>query len=326
FHGLFYLAPTQNAYMCRLRIPNGILGHWQLAGVADLAEAHGGGYAHVTTRANLQIRDVMPHGAIALIEGLAAIGIPTKGTGADNIRNVTGSPTAGIDPQELLDTRPYANAWHHHILNDRSLYGLPRKFNVAFDGGGIIPVLEDTNDIAFTAVRVEEGRGTDRGVWFRLGLGGITGHQGFAKFGGVYVKAEGAVALAGRTAAGFQPRGRRTRQKKAPPQVCARCLRSRPVSGRGGDQARSQADAASSRGGLRAQPPASPGPHRFPSPEADWQGVGRCRAARWQAHVRADARAGQDRARTGRRRYPPHGVAEPSALRDRALGCATGGR
>ena len=58
FHGLFYVAPTQNSYMCRLRIPNGILTHWQFAGIADLAERYGGGYAHVTTRANLQIREV----------------------------------------------------------------------------------------------------------------------------------------------------------------------------------------------------------------------------------------------------------------------------
>ena len=117
-----------------------------------------------------------------LIEGLASLGLTTKGTGADNIRNVTGSPTAGIDPQELIDTRPYARAWHHHILNDRSLYGLPRKFNVGFDGGGVIPVLEDTNDIAFTAVTVGEGAGVDAGVWFRLGIGGITGHEDFAKY------------------------------------------------------------------------------------------------------------------------------------------------
>ncbi len=215
FHGLFYLAPTQSSYMCRLRIPNGILTHWQLAGVADLAQAHGGGYAHVTTRANLQIRDVMPHGAIPLIEGLAGLGIPTKGTGADNIRNVTGSPTAGIDPQELIDTRPYAKAWHHHILNDRSLYGLPRKFNVGFDGGGAIPVLEDTNDIAFTAVRVSEGAGVDAGVWFRLGIGGITGHQDFAKYGGVYVRPEEAVAVADAIVRVFIANGDRTDRKKA---------------------------------------------------------------------------------------------------------------
>ena len=157
FHGLYYVAPAQNSYMCRLRIPNGILTHWQLAGVADIAERYCHGYAHVTTRANLQVREIGAEHAIAVLEDLAEIGLVAKGSGADNIRNVTGSPTAGIDAQELLDTRPFARAWHHHILNDRSLYGLPRKFNVAFDGGGIIPVLEDTNDIAFTAVQVGDG-------------------------------------------------------------------------------------------------------------------------------------------------------------------------
>jgi len=123
-------------------------------------------------------------------------------------------PTAGIDPQELLDTRPYTRAWHHHILNDRSLSGLPRKFNVGFDGGGAIPVLEDTNDIAFTAVRVGEARGADE-VWFRLGVGGITGHQDFAKFGGVYVKPEDAVAVADAIVRVFIVNGDRTDRKKA---------------------------------------------------------------------------------------------------------------
>jgi ferredoxin-nitrite reductase len=215
FHGLFYVAPTQNSYMCRLRIPNGILAHWQFAAIADLATAYGGGYTHVTTRANLQIREVMPQGAVPLLEGLADIGVATKGTGADNIRNVTGSPTAGIDPQELIDTRPFARAWHHHILNDRSLYGLPRKFNVGFDGGGAIPVLEDTNDIAFTAVTVGEGAGAEPGVWFRLGIGGITGHEDFAKCGGVYVRPDEAATVADAIVRVYIAHGDRTDRKKA---------------------------------------------------------------------------------------------------------------
>jgi ferredoxin-nitrite reductase len=215
FHGLFYVAPTQNSYMCRLRIPNGILNHWQFAGVAELAEKLGGGYTHATTRANLQIREIMPNNAIALIEGLEALGITTKGTGADNIRNVTGSPTAGIDAQELIDTRPYARAWHYHIANDRSLFGLPRKFNVAFDGGGVIPVLEDTNDIAFTAVTVGADAGVEPGVWFRLGIGGITGHEDFAKYGNVYVKPVDAVVVADAIVRVFIDHGDRTDRKKA---------------------------------------------------------------------------------------------------------------
>jgi ferredoxin-nitrite reductase len=215
FHGLFYVAPTQNSYMCRLRIPNGILNHWQFAGVADLAEKLGGGYTHATTRANLQIREIMPDKAVALIEGLEALGITTKGTGADNIRNVTGSPTAGIDPQELIDTRPYTRAWHYHIANDRSLFGLPRKFNVAFDGGGVIPVLEDTNDIAFTAVTASAKAGAGSDVWFRLGIGGITGHEDFAKYGNVYVTPEDAVAVADAIVRVFIDHGDRTDRKKA---------------------------------------------------------------------------------------------------------------
>jgi ferredoxin-nitrite reductase len=215
FHGLYYVAPTQDSYMCRLRIPNGILTHWQFAGIADLAERYGGGYAHVTTRANLQIREIKAENGIALLEGLTDLGVVCKGSGADNIRNVTGAATAGIDPQELLDTRPYAKAWHHHILNDRSLYGLPRKFNVAFDGGGLIPVLEDTNDIAFTAVAVSAGSGSEPGVWFRLGLGGITGHEDFARPTGTYVKPHDAVAVSDAIVRVFIDHGDRTDRKKA---------------------------------------------------------------------------------------------------------------
>ena len=67
WYGLFYVAPNQNSYRCRLRMPNGILAHWQFAGVADLAERYGGGYAHVTTRANLQVREIEAKHAVAMI-------------------------------------------------------------------------------------------------------------------------------------------------------------------------------------------------------------------------------------------------------------------
>ena len=215
FHGLFYVAPAQPNFMCRLRIPNGILQHWQLAEVANLAERHGGGYAHVSTRANLQIREIEAPHAVPLIEGLADIGLTPKGSGADNIRNVTGSPTAGIDPQELIDTRPHARDWHHHIINQRLLYGLPRKFNVAFDGGGAIPVLEDTNDIAFTAVTVADGFGVAPGIWYRLGLGGITGHHDFARPTGVYLPPGESTAVADAIVRVFIDEGNRTDRTKA---------------------------------------------------------------------------------------------------------------
>ncbi|SDS20141.1 NirA family protein [Bradyrhizobium canariense] len=215
YYGLFYVAPTQDSYMCRLRIPNGILTHWQFAGVADLAERYAGGYSHVTTRANIQLREIPPKHTVGLIEGIQDIGLCSRGSGADNIRNVTGTPTAGIDPVELIDTREYAREWHYHILNDRSLTGLPRKFNVAFDGAGRIAVLEDTNDIAFAAVEVKDGFGAAPGVWFRLGIGGITGHRDFAKQTGIIVKPEDATMVADAIVRVFIETGDRTNRLKA---------------------------------------------------------------------------------------------------------------
>jgi ferredoxin-nitrite reductase len=215
FHGLFYVAPAQDSFMCRLRIPNGILDAWQLRGIADLAERYGGGYAHITTRANLQVREIRASQGIAVLESLAALGLTGRGAGADNIRNVTGSPAAGIDPSELLDTRAYAREWHWHILNDRSLYGLPRKFNVAFDGGGRIPVLEETNDIGFRAVRAVEGASVSAGIYFRLALGGITGHKDIARDTGVVLAPDEATEVADAVVRVFIAHGDRTNRQKA---------------------------------------------------------------------------------------------------------------
>ncbi|MDB5500590.1 MAG: nirA [Tardiphaga sp.] len=215
YYGLFYVGPTQDSYMSRLRIPNGIMKHWQFAGLADLIEPLCGPFANVTTRANLQVREIPPKNAVALIEGIQDLGLCSRGSGADNIRNVTGTPTAGIDPQELLDTRPYAREWHYHILNDRSLTGLPRKFNVAFDGAGKIAVLEDTNDIAFAAVEVKDGFGVDAGVWFKLGIGGITGHKDFATDTGIIVRPADATKVSDAIVRVFIDLGDRTNRLKA---------------------------------------------------------------------------------------------------------------
>jgi ferredoxin-nitrite reductase len=215
FFGMFYVAPAQNAFMCRLRIPNGILTAAQFRGVAAIADDLGGGYADITTRANLQIREIRADGPPEVLIRLSEIGLTSRGSGADNIRNVTGSPTAGIDPQELVDTRPHARALHHFILHHHELYGLPRKFNIAFDGGGRIPVLEDTNDIAFTAVVVEDGFGVPPGVYFRLALGGITGHRDFARETGVILPPEDATRVSNAILRVFIAEGARSDRTKA---------------------------------------------------------------------------------------------------------------
>ena len=215
FHGLFHVAPAQNSFMLRLRNPNGILDTYKLRAVAAIAEDFGGGYAHVTTRANLQIREIGPQNPLRVLERLAEAGLTSRGAGADNIRNITGNPTAGIDPQELYDTRPLGLALYHAILNHRELYGLPRKFNIAFDGGGAVASLEDTNDIGFSAVRVGAGRSVGPGVYFRVAVGGVTGHGDFAGDLGVVIAPEECVPVAVAIVKVFIDEGDRTDRKRA---------------------------------------------------------------------------------------------------------------
>jgi len=234
FHGLFYVAPAQNSFMVRLRIPAGELTSTQLHGIADMAADWGNGVAHITTRANIQLRELPPRNIVKVLVRLQELGLTSRGSGADNIRNITASPNSGFDPDELIDVRPYAKGLHHYILNHRDLYGLPRKFNIAFDNGGSLSAAADTNDIGFMAVRVTEKSlaavgGASRpddsrdkpaptvstGVFFRVQLGGITGHKDFAKDTGLLVKPSDLVAVAAAMVRVFNEHGCRTDRKKA---------------------------------------------------------------------------------------------------------------
>ncbi len=210
FHGLFYTAPNQDSYMCRLRLPNGILTAAQTRGVAEMADRRAGGYTHVTTRANLQVREIPAEEPTNVLMDLQDLGIINRGSGADNIRNITGDPLAGVDPQALIDTRDLCRSMHYHILYHRELYGLPRKFNIAFNGGGIVRGVSDTNDIDFTAVR-----GSDGEVWFRVGIGGVPGHDAFADHSGWLVTPDQCVPMADAILRVYAEEGCRSDRKKA---------------------------------------------------------------------------------------------------------------
>ena len=175
YQGLFYVAPAQDSFMCRLRIPNGILSAWQFRGLADAADAYGGGYADVTTRANLQIREIGAAHAVDLLNAVQALGLTVARLGRrqhpqhhrqpDRRHRPAGTDRhpaavqrhAPLHPQSPRDVRPAAQVQHR----------LRRRRSCAD--------LEDTNDIGFVACQVTEG--IEPGVYFRLQLGGITGHQ-----------------------------------------------------------------------------------------------------------------------------------------------------
>lgn len=215
WNGLFYLTPQKEAFMARLRIPGGQLKTFQLREIARVADELTTGYVQITTRANFQIRLIEPKDTPEVLRRIQSVGLHTRGAGADNIRNITCNPTAGVDPTELIDTLPFAHQLSQIILHDRAFFNLPRKFNVAFDGGGLIGSVEDTNDIGVKAVKVEGVEHIAPGIYFRFKLGGATGHKAFAQDLGVLVAPEQVLKVVTAIIRVFIANGNRTDRKKA---------------------------------------------------------------------------------------------------------------
>lgn len=216
WNGLFWLAPTKEGYMSRLRIPGGVVKSFQLRELAAIAKELTTGYVQITTRANFQLRMIEPKNAPEFLRRIQSVGLTSRGAGADNIRNITANPTAGIDPYELIDVTPFVNQTAQYIINHREFYDLPRKFNIAFDGGGLIGSVEDTNDIGLKAVKLEQPTGElQPGVYFRVSLGGATGHKAFAQDLGVLVKPADLVKVTMALVRVFIRNGNRGNRKKA---------------------------------------------------------------------------------------------------------------
>ena len=192
--GLFYGTPAQDGFLMRLRIPGGWLYPQQARKIATLAEQWGSETIQVTNRANLQIRSVHTIPTLEAFQALQALGVAAQNPDVDHLRNLMASPTAGIDPQALLDTRPLVQALDAYIQSHPELVDLPAKFSIGIDGGEAVGIGTRSaigwehryNEIQLSAVLVEPH---DRGImqptvthpgyqvppptpYFRLALGG----------------------------------------------------------------------------------------------------------------------------------------------------------
>lgn len=187
WNGLFWLAPLHEGYMCRLRLPGGKITAHQFRELASISDDLASGYLQLTTRSNIQVRVIQPQDTVELLRRLESCGLKSRGSGADNLRNFTASPVSGYDPHEIIDVMPFIDELAHLVVNSDEFYDLPRKFNISFDGGGLIGVAEDTNDIGMRAVKM------DGEVYLRILLGGVTGHREFAEDSGFLCRPDEAV-------------------------------------------------------------------------------------------------------------------------------------
>mmetsp|Transcript_2644 Transcript_2644/g.5730 ORF Transcript_2644/g.5730 Transcript_2644/m.5730 type:complete len:595 (+) Transcript_2644:228-2012(+) len=134
---------TPGQFMMRLKVPNGIVNSDLLRFYAKCVEKYGeGGVVDITTRANIQLRGVKIEDAPDIIDGLHARNQTSFQSALDSVRNMVGSPLAGIDDQEMVDTRELCNALNDlvsldPVTNTRGnpqWANLPRKFNMAISG------------------------------------------------------------------------------------------------------------------------------------------------------------------------------------------------
>jgi ferredoxin-nitrite reductase len=140
--------------MLRMRIANGILSAEQIRVLASIVQRYGDeGSADITTRQNLQLRGIRFEDFPEIFKQLHQAGLTSIQSGMDNVRNITGSPVAGIDAGEFIDTLPLCQAIQDAITNqgegNPEFTNLPRKFNIAVAGGRDNSVHAEINDLAY---------------------------------------------------------------------------------------------------------------------------------------------------------------------------------
>lgn len=152
--GIFFRPVTPGKFMLRLRMPHGYIVSSQMRTLAEIVQRYGDdGNVDITTRQNFQLRGVRLEDIPDIFQRLENAGLTSVQSGMDNVRNITGSPVAGLDAEELIDTRGLVRKVQDMITNNSkgnlAFTNLPRKFNIAIAGCRDNSVHAEINDIAF---------------------------------------------------------------------------------------------------------------------------------------------------------------------------------
>ena len=142
--------------LMRVRLPGGVLSTAAARALAGVADSVGAGPIELTNRANLQVRGIPVGRVNEARDALVAAGLALPDGAADERRNVLSSPTAGVDRQELVDTRAVVAAVADRLASPDAV-GLSPKFGIAVDGGGAVHVRGRTHDLTLGALACSDG-------------------------------------------------------------------------------------------------------------------------------------------------------------------------
>ena len=121
--------------MIRVKIPGGILTPEAMEGLGEVSDKYAPlGKGHITTRENVQFHHIPLAQCPEVLRLLGATGLTTREACGNTVRNVVGSPYAGVDPDEVFDPTPYLAAYVRFGVRHPITQGFPRKFKSAFTG------------------------------------------------------------------------------------------------------------------------------------------------------------------------------------------------
>jgi sulfite reductase (NADPH) hemoprotein beta-component len=160
----------RHAPMLRVAVPYGALSSAQLRTLAKIAREYDRGYAHFTTRQNLQYNWIPLARAADVMDELAAVDMHGIQTSGNCIRNITSDAFAGVAPDEVVDPRPYCEILRQWSTLHPEFAFLPRKFKIAVSGAREDRAAIGWHDIGLQLVKNEVGE-----VGFEVFVGGGMG-------------------------------------------------------------------------------------------------------------------------------------------------------
>lgn len=161
----------QGVQMIRIKLPFGKVTARQLRRIAAVSDEYSNGHLHITTRQDIQIHHVSLDRTPELWAELEKDDVTLREACGNTVRNVTASPTAGIDPNEPFDVAPYADAVYRYFLRKPFGQELGRKIKIAFSANDSDDAYSFIHDFGFIPKIVNGERG------FKVLVGGGLGAQ-----------------------------------------------------------------------------------------------------------------------------------------------------
>jgi len=158
------------APMLRIAVPYGLLSSTQVRKLAEIARNYDKGYAHISTRTNVQFNWPELEDVPQILAELATVQMHAIQTSGNCIRNTTTDQFAGVAKDELIDPRPWCEIIRQWSTFHPEFAFLPRKFKIAVNGAVSDRAAIEVHDIGLEAVKNEAGE-----LGFRVSVGGGLG-------------------------------------------------------------------------------------------------------------------------------------------------------